>query len=101
MHASVLRFDSGSPSSIKPLPRSSDSVCSPLPDFFRPDRAPPSFVPCKQRVVCLSYANLPHKPGTAVACIAISSFDHSYPSYISRISFSEFADWQGLEYNSI
>jgi hypothetical protein len=49
MPPSIRRFDSGSLSSVKPLPHSSDSVSAPLPEYLRPDRAspPPSFASCE------------------------------------------------------
>jgi hypothetical protein len=53
MPPSVRLFDSGSLSSVKPLPRSFDSVSASLPEYLRPDRAPPppSFASCKSQPV--------------------------------------------------
>jgi hypothetical protein len=50
MPRSVRLFDSGSLSSVKPLPRSFDSVSAPLPEYLRPNRTPPpasSFASCE------------------------------------------------------
>jgi hypothetical protein len=41
MPSSIRRFDSGSLSWIKPRPQSFDSVSAPLPEYLRPDHAPP------------------------------------------------------------